>query len=105
MVHSLIPMSVDIKTRIFENPARLVNAMELTCAIGMAYAQAGLAMPETEVGMDVKEFWNQTLPQIQGNGKVKESLQYVIINYIFKKGEKVVEDSLITLKLGYEFRE
>ena len=104
MVHSLIPMSVDIKTRIFENPARLVNAMELTCAIGMAFFQAGLEMPRIEVGMSVKDFWNETTPQIQGNDRVKESLQTVIINYIFKKGEVVDEDSVITLKLGYEFR-
>ncbi len=104
MVHSLIPMSVDIKTRIFENPARLVNAMELTCAIGMAYAQARIEMPKPEVGMALKEFWEQTTPSINGNANVKESLQRVIINYIFKKGEMVDEDCLITLKLGYEFR-
>lgn len=104
MVHSLIPMSVDIKTRIFENPARLVNAMELTCAIGMAYFQAGLNLPEIEVGMAVKDFWNETTPQIKDNARVKESLQKVILNYIFKKGETVDEDSVITLKLGYEFR-
>lgn len=104
MVHSLIPMSVDIKTRIFENPARLVNAMELTCAIGMAYAQAGLEMPKLEVGTAIKDFWNETTPQINGNGKVKEALQNVIMNYIFKKGEMADEDSVITLKLGYEFR-
>lgn len=104
MVHSLIPMSVDIKTRIFENPARLVNAMELTCAIGMAYFQAGLELPNIEVGMAVKDFWNETTPQIKDNARVKESLQKVIVDYIFKKGETVDEDSVITLKLGYEFR-
>lgn len=103
MVHSLIPMSVDIKTRIFENPARLVNAMELTCAVGMAYAQAGLKMPEVETGMVLRDFWNQVTPTINGNAKVKESLQYVIMNYIFKKGEVIDEDCVITLKLGYEF--
>ena len=104
MVHSLIPMSVDIKTRIFENPARLVNTMELTCAIGMAYFQAGLELPNIEVGMAVKDFWNETTPQIKDNVRVKESLQKVIVDYIFKKGETVDEDSVITLKLGYEFR-
>ena len=104
MVHSLIPMSVDIKIRIFEKPARLVNVMELTCAIGMAYYQAGLELPHMEVGMDLKEVWNTVTPQIRENSKVKESLRFVITNYIFKKGEKIDEDSLITLKLGYEFR-
>ena len=104
MVHSLIPMSVDIKIRIFEKPARLVNVMELTCAIGMAYYQAGLDLPHMEAGMDLKEVWNTVTPQIRENSKVKESLRFVITNYIFKKGEKIDEDSLITLKLGYEFR-
>ncbi len=104
MVHSLIPMSVDIKTRIFENPARLVNSMELACAIGMAYAQAGLAMPELKSGMDTREFWESMTPAIRDNGKVKESLRQVIVNYIFKKDEKMDEDCVITLKLGYEFR-
>lgn len=103
MVHSLIPMSVDIKTRIFENPARLVNAMELTCAVGMACAQTGLPMPEVETGMVLKDFWNQMTPSIHGNARVKENLQYVIMNYIFKKGEVIDEDCMITLKLGYEF--
>ena len=104
MVHSLIPMSVDIKTRIFENPARLVNAMELTCAIGMAYAQAGLPMPDLKSGGEIREFWEQTIPQIRDNPKIKESLKHVIQNYIFKNSEPVEEDSVITLKLGYEFR-
>ena len=97
-------MSVDIKIRIFEKPARLVNVMELTCAIGMAYYQAGLDLPHMEAGMDLKEVWNTVTPQIRENSKVKESLRFVITNYIFKKGEKIDEDSLITLKLGYEFR-
>ena len=103
MVHSLIPMSVDIKTRVFENPARLVNAMELTCAIGMAYAQAGLAMPELESGIAAKEFWNATTPQISGNPRVTERLQHVIMNYIFKKDEKMDDDCIVTLELGYKF--
>ena len=104
MVHSLIPMSVDIKTRIFEKPARLVNAMELTCAIGMAFAQAGFPMPELKVGGEIREFWEKYVPQIRDNPKVNESLKHVILNYIFKKSEVIEEDSVITLQLGYEFR-
>ena len=104
MVHSLIPMSVDIKTRIFENPARLVNSMELTCAIGMAYFQAGLPLPELQTGGEIREFWERVVPEIRDNPKVKDSLKPVIMNYIFKKSEIVEEDSVITLKLGYEFR-
>ena len=105
MVHSLIPMSVDIKTRIFENPARLVNAMELTCAIGMAYAQAGLPLPELKADMDAREFWNNVIPQIRGNEKVNPKLQEVIANYIFKKKERMDEESLVTLQLGYNLTE
>ena len=104
MVHSLIPMSVDIKIRLFETPARLVNAMELACAIGMAYAQANLELPKADIGLDVKEFWNQTVPAIRDNAQVNGGLRFAITNYIFKKGDTLNEDALISLKLGYEFQ-
>ena len=56
MVHTLVPMSVKIKIKNFETPARLINHMELSCAV----------------------------------------------DYIYKKGEVLDDDSLVTLKLGYE---
>ena len=37
MVHTLVPMSVKIKIKNFETPARLINHMELSCAVGMAW--------------------------------------------------------------------
>ncbi len=104
MVHTLIPMSVNIKIHTFENPARLVNAMELTCAMAMAYQKAGLPMPQAEAGMALRDFWDETVPAIRDNEKVSESLRKVIVNYIFKKGEIVDEDAIVTLKLGYENR-
>lgn len=103
MVHSLIPISVDIKIKMFEDPARLVNNMELACAIGMAFAQAKLPMPEPQIGVDLKEFWNETEPQIREDASVNENLKKVIADYIFRKGEVLNEDSVVTLRLGYEF--
>ena len=44
-----------------------------------------------------------TTPQISGNPRVKERLQQVIMNYIFKKDEKIDDDCVITLALGYKF--
>ena len=102
MVHDLIPMAVEIKIKMFEKPARLVNAMELACAIGMAYAQAGLPMPELKADMGAREFWSRVMPQIKGNERVIPPLQEVIGNYIFKKKEQMDEESLITLQLGYD---
>ena len=102
MVHDLIPMAVEIKIHTFEKPARLVNAMELACAIGMAYAQAEKPIPELQVGMGAREFWNETVPEIKDHEKVMVNLRFAISNYIFKKGEYMDENSLITLKLGYE---
>ena len=102
MVHDLIPMAVEIKIKTFEKPARLVNAMELACAIGMACAQGGLPLPELKADMEAREFWNSAMTQIKGNEKVNPQLQEVIANYIFKKKERMDKESLITLQMGYD---
>lgn len=102
MVHDLIPMAVNIKIHTFEKPARLVNAMELACALGMAYAQAGMPMPEVQAGMSVREFWDETVPEIKDNEAVMSNLRIAILNYIFKKDDYIDENALITLKLGYK---
>lgn len=103
MVHSLIPMSVDIKIKKFEEPARLINCMELTAALGMVCRQAGLPLPEAKEGMELKEFRNAVMGEAGDNPGVDGKLFTVIQNYIFKAGETIDADSLITLKLGYEF--
>ena len=54
MVHTLVPMSVKIKIQNFEAPARLINHMELSCAVGMACRQASLPCPEGAAGTDRK---------------------------------------------------
>ena len=53
MVHTLVPMSGGIKIKNFETPARLINHMELSCAVGMACRQA-LPCPEGTAGTDLK---------------------------------------------------
>lgn len=103
MVHSLIPMSVDIKVKKFEEPARLINCMELTAALGMACRQAGEELMMAQAGMVLKEYRDLVLEKIGDNPRVDEKLLSVIRNYIFKSGETVDEDSLVILKLGYEF--
>ena len=85
MVHTLVPMSVKIKIKNFETPARLINHMELSCAVGMACREASLPCPVGTAGMGLNE-----------------KLKVLIRDYIYKKGEVLDDDSLITLKLGYE---
>ena len=103
MVHSLIPQSVNIKTTLFETPARLINHMELLCAIGMAYKQAGMKLPDVQIGDNLKESRDVLIRPIENNSKINPKLLQVIQSYIFKSGETVDEDSIITMKLGYEF--
>lgn len=103
MVHSLIPMSVNIKITNFEEPARLINCMELTSALGMACRQAGLPMPECKEGTALKEFRDEVMKDIGENSRVDEKLLMVIRDYIFKTGETIDADALETLKLGYDF--
>ena len=86
MVHTLVPMSVKIKIKNFETPARLINHMELSCAVGMACRQASLPCPEG----------------IYSSSAVDEKLKVLIRDYIYKKGEVLDDDSLVTLRLGYE---
>lgn len=103
MVHSLVPMAVNIKVKNFEEPARLINCMELTAAIGMAYRQAKKPMPEIEAGTQLREFRDEAVKELGENSGVDEKLMTVISNYIFKFGETIGEDAVMTLKLGYEF--
>ena len=48
MVHTLVPMSVKIKIKNFETPARLINHMELSCAVGMACRARTWSAPDPE---------------------------------------------------------
>ena len=102
MVHTLVPMSVKIKITNFETPARLINHMELSCAVGMACREASLPCLEGTPGMDLKDFVRSVPDEVYNSPAVNEKLKMLIRDYIYKKGETLDEDSLITLKLGYE---
>lgn len=102
MVHTMVPMSVKTKISLFDPPARLINHMELCCAIGMVCRQASLPCPEPKDGIDLKEFTKGLPEAVFTNPNVNPKLQRLIKDYIYKSGETVNEDSLITMKLGYE---
>lgn len=102
MVYELTRDSVRIKTTIFNPPARLINHKELSCAIGMAYREAGLPMPQAEAGRPMKELRDECLRAVEGKEGVKETVRAALEQYIFKPGETMDEASLKTLRLGYE---
>ena len=102
MVHTLVPMSVKIKIKNFETPARLINHMELSCAVGMACREASLPCPVGTAGMGLKEFVKSVPDTIFSSPAVNEKLKVLIRDYIYKKGEVLDDDSLITLILVYK---
>ena len=99
MVYELTLTSVQLKTGIFNPPAKLINNKELTCAAGMAYRKDGLPMPAAEVGENIDVFRKRCLEEC---GEIDENLHYVLAGYTAPPDEVVTEDALITLKLGYE---
>ena len=102
MVYELTLTATQLKTTIFDPPARLINYKELSCAVGMAYKQAGLPLPEVENGKDIKEFRDEGLRAFGNSPEVNEKVKYVIETYIFSPGEVMDDDSQVTMKLGYE---
>lgn len=104
MVYDVVPQSVHIKTTVFEKPAKLINSMELAAAVGMAYGQAGLPLLEAEEGEDVREFRDRAMESLKGKTEISPKLLQAIQSYVFKKGERISEDALMTLRLGYQFR-
>lgn len=104
MIHELIPQSVEIKTTVFDPPARLINHMELLCAIGMAFHQAGADLPEIPEGAPLKESVEALLPPLSGNPGINPRLLQVIQDYIYKSGEVADQDALLSMKLGYEYQ-
>lgn len=68
----------------------------------MACRQASLPCPEGTVGTDLKEFVKSVPDTIYSSPAVDEKLKVLIRDYIYKKGEVLDDDSLVTLKLGYE---
>ena len=84
----------------FEHASRLINGKELACAVGMAFRQAGLPMPEPEEGTEAENFQNESLKP-GGKEGVEEKLMDAIRGYS-RRDEKVDEDMLAVLKLAYD---
>ena len=102
MVYELTLQSVQIKTTIFDTPAKLINYKELSCAVGMAQKQAGLPMDQlVEIGTNMKDFKEKSMILLQ-NKDINEKIKFVIENYILKPDEVFDQDALITMKLGYD---
>lgn len=102
MVYELTLQSVQIKTTIFETPAKLINYKELSCAVGMAQKQAGLPMDQlVEIGTNMKDFKEKSMVLFQ-HKDINEKIRFVIENYILKPDEIFDKDALITMKLGYD---
>ena len=102
MVYELTLQSVQIKTTIFETPAKLINYKELSCAVGMAQKQAGLPMDQlVEIGTNMKDFKEKSMVLFQ-NKDINEKIRFVIENYILKPDEIFDQDALIAMKLGYD---
>ena len=102
MVYELTLQSVQIKTTIFETPAKLINYKELSCAVGMAQKQAGLPMDQlVEFGTNMKDFKEKSMVLFQDKD-LNEKFRFVIENYILKPDEIFDQDALITMKLGYD---
>ena len=78
MVYELTLTATQLKTTIFDPPARLINYKELSCAVRVAYKQAGLSLPDVENGMDIKEFRDESLRAFGHSHDVKEKVKYVI---------------------------
>ncbi|HJC46887.1 MAG TPA: DUF3837 domain-containing protein [Candidatus Lachnoclostridium pullistercoris] len=101
MVYELYLESVKIKVTRFEQASRLINARELACAVGMAFCQAGLPMPELEPGTDAEEFQKESLAVLEKTSGPGEKLMDAIRGYS-RRDEKADEDMIAVLKLAYE---
>lgn len=101
MIHELTLAAVKRKLYDFDHIPRFINCKEICCALGMAYKQAGLKLPELTVGSDVMEALATLVPPIQNSPSVEECLKETLTSYN-KLGESMDADALATLRLGYE---
>lgn len=101
MIHELTLAAVKRKLYDFDHIPRFINCKEICCALGMAYKQAGLKLPELTVGSDVMEALATLVPPIQNSPRVEECLKETLTSYN-KLGESMDADALTTLRLGYE---
>jgi len=101
MVHDLTLIAVKRKLYDFDHIPRFINCKEIFCALGMAYRQAGLPMPELPLGADVMDTLSRLLPPVQDAPSVEECVREALSSYS-KLDEITDEDAAITLKLGYD---
>ncbi len=101
MIHELTLAAVRRKLYDFDHIPRFINCREICCVLGMAYRQAGLKLPELETGKDVMETLAALIPPIQNSPSVEECLKETLASYN-KLGERIDEDAVATLQLGYE---
>lgn len=101
MVYELYVDAVRTKVTRFEHASRLINGKELACAVGMAFRQAELPMPEPEDGTEAGNFQKESLERLEAEGNGGSRLADAIRTYS-RQDEKVDEDMRIVLRLGYE---
>ncbi len=85
MVHTLVPMSVKIKIKNFETPARLINHMELSCAVGWRAVRLRFRVQEELPEQISREFVKVGSDTIYSGSAVDEKLKVLIRDYIYKR--------------------
>lgn len=101
MVHALTLTAVRRKLYDFDHIPRFINCKEIFCALGIAYRQAGLEIPDLPMGANVMETLPQLSAAVQNSPAVEECIKEALNSYS-KLGETIDEDAVETLKLGYQ---
>jgi hypothetical protein len=101
MIHELSLQAVKRKLYDFDHVPRFINACEITCALGIAYQEAGLTLPELTSGTDIMDVLAEYSPAVLSSNRVEDNVKEALQKY-FKLNEPVTEDAIITMKLGYE---
>lgn len=101
MVHALTLTAVKRKLHDFDHIPRFINCKEIFCALGMAYRQAGLNIPELPLGAKVMETLPQLAAAVQNSPAVETCIKDALNTYS-KLGETIDEDAVETMKLGYQ---
>jgi hypothetical protein len=103
MIHELTLLAVKRKLYDFDHVPRFINACEITCALGIAFWQAGLALPELTEGSDIMDVLAEHTPALLSDDRVDPAIKEALQKY-FKLGETITPDTITTMQLGYEAR-
>ena len=100
MVYELTVQAVQLKTTIFNPPAKLINACELSAAIGMLYRKAGAPKPELSAGARLMDVVPKIPAEIfkASDPKVAEVIQ----GYSYLEADAFSEEAVVTMEMGYE---